>query len=225
VQIGSDLTKNEKDSLITFLHENQDIFAWSAKDLQGVSRDLAQHNLNVAKGAKPRKQKLRKMSAEREATKAKVQRLLNVGVIRPMQYSEWLANVVMVKKKNRKWRMCIDFTNLNKCCLKDPYPLPRIDKLAGCEVMSLLDCFSGYHQIWLNLDDEEKTSFITSGGTYCYKRMSEGLRNAGPTFSRMTDEVFNKQKGKNLVAYVDDIIVKSDKKDTHIEDLQEPQRE
>ena len=79
----------------------------------------------------------------------------------------------MVRKKNEKWQMCVDFTDLNKCCLKDPYLLPRIDKLvditAGCEVMRLLDCFSRYHQIWLNPDDEEKTSFITLGGTYCYR--------------------------------------------------------
>ena len=100
--------------------------------------------------------------------------------------------------------MCVDFTDLNKCCPKDPYPLPRIDKLvdivAGCEVMSMLDCFLGYHQIWLNLDDEEKTSFSTPGGTYCYRWMTEGLRNAGPTFSRLADGVFDKLKCKNLVA-------------------------
>ena len=96
--------------------------------------------------------------------------------------------------------MCVDFTDLNKCCPKDPYPLPRIDKLvdiaAGCKMMSLLDCFFDYHQIWMNLEDKEKTSFITPGGTYCYRRMPEGLRNVGPTFSRMTNEVFNEQKGK-----------------------------
>jgi hypothetical protein len=104
VHVGSDLAKYEKDSLIAFLHENQDVFAWSANDLQGVSRELAQHNLNVAKGAKPRKQKLRKISIERaEAAKVKVQWLLDVGVIRPVQYPEWLANMVRVRKKNRKW--------------------------------------------------------------------------------------------------------------------------
>jgi hypothetical protein len=171
VHIGSDLAKDETDYLIAFLHENQNVFVWSANDLQGISRELTQHNLNVAKGAKPRKQKLRKMSIERaEAAKAEVQRLLDAGVIRPVQYPEWLANVVMVRKKNWKWRMCVDFTDLNKCCPNDLYPLPRINKLVditvGCEVMSLLDCFSGYHQIWLNPDDEEKTSFITLGKTY-----------------------------------------------------------
>lgn len=132
----------ETKELISFLNESGDIFAWSAKDLQGISRDLAQHSLNVAKGSKPRKQKLRKISAEHaEATNAEVQPLLDAGVIRSVQYPEWLANVVMVMKKNGKWRMCVDFTDLNKCCLKDPYPSPRIDKLvdiaAGCE-MTLL---------------------------------------------------------------------------------------
>lgn len=87
--------------------------------------------------------------------------------------------------------------------------------------MSLLDCFSSYHQVWLKPEGEEKISFITPSGTYCYRRMPEGLRNVGPTLSRMTDAVFHKQKGKNLVAYVDDIVVKSDKKKTHLQDLQE----
>ena len=83
------------------------------------------------------------------AAKAKVQRLLDANVIREVKYSEWLANVVLVPKKNGKMRMCIDFTNLNKACKKDPFPLPRIDtsvdKAAGCKCFSLLDYFSGYH--------------------------------------------------------------------------------
>lgn len=88
-------------------------------------------------------------------------------------------------------------------------------------MLSLLDSFSAYHQILMNPEDEEKTSFITLGGMYSYHRMPEGLRNAGPTFSRMIDEVFNEQKGKKFMAYVDDLVVKSDKKETHIQDLQE----
>jgi hypothetical protein len=94
-------------------------------------------------------------------------------------------------------RMCIDFTDLNKACKKDPFPLPRIDtcvdKAAGCQRFSFLDCFSGYHQIWLKKEDEEKTSFTTPFGTYCYTRMPEGLKNAGATFATMTKKVLGPQ--------------------------------
>ena len=125
-----------------------------ASDLKGVSRDVIQHSLDINPRIKPKKQRQRKMSEERIlAAKAKVQRLLNANVIREVKYSEWLANVVLVPKKNGKMRMCIDFMDLNKACKKDPFPLPTMDtfinKAAGCKRFSLLDCFSGYHQIWL----------------------------------------------------------------------------
>jgi hypothetical protein len=130
----------------------------------------------------------------------------------------------MVKKVNGKWRMCIDFTDLNKACPKDEFPLPRIDSLvdvaASSELMSLLDCYLGYHQIWMK-EDEPKTSIITPSGTYCYLRMPEGLKNAGGSFSRMTAKVLHSQIGRNVLTYVDDIIVKSTKQENHITDLQE----
>ena len=118
-----------------------------------------------------------------------MQRLLDANVIREVRYSEWLANVVLVPKKNGKMRMCIDFIGLNKACMKDLFLLPRIDtssdKATRCKRFSQLECFSGYHQIWLNKEDEEKTSFTTPFETYCYTRMPEGLKNAGSTFARM----------------------------------------
>jgi hypothetical protein len=121
--------------------------------------------------------------------------------------------------------MCIDFTDLNKACPKDEFPLPRIDSLvdatATLELMSLLDCYSGYHQIWMKKEDKPKTSFITPSGTYCYLRMPEGIKNAGGSFSRMTAKVLHSQIGKNVLTYVDDIIVKSTKLENHIADLQE----
>jgi hypothetical protein len=98
----------------------------------------------------------------------------------------------MVKKANGKWRMCINFRDLNKACPKDGFPLPRMDSLIDAtttsELMSLLDCYSGYHQIWMKKKDEPKTSFITPSGTYCYLRMSGGLNNAGGGFSRITSK-------------------------------------
>jgi hypothetical protein len=131
----------------------------------------------------------------------------------------------MVNKANGKWRMCIDFTDLNKACPKDEFPLPRIDSLvdaaATSELMSLLDCYLGYHQIWMNKEDEPKTSFITPSGTYCYLRMPEGIKNVGESFSRMTSKVLSTQIGKNVLTYVDDIIVKSTNQENHIADLQE----
>jgi hypothetical protein len=142
-----------------------------------------------------------------------------------VKYPEWLANTVMVKKANGKWRMCIDFTDLNKACPKDEFPLPRIyslvDATASSELMSLLDCYSSYHQIWMKKEDEPKTSFITPSGTYCYLRMPEGLKNVGGSFSRMTAKVLHSQIGRNVLTYVDDIIVKSTKQENHIADLQE----
>jgi hypothetical protein len=98
--------------------------------------------------------------------------LLDVGFIREVDYPKWLSNVVMVRNKNGKWQMCTDFTDLNKCCPKDDSPLTGIDQIIdstiASEMMALLDYFSGYHQIWLWPEDEEKTSFITLFRTYCY---------------------------------------------------------
>ena len=131
----------------------------------------------------------------------------------------------MVPKKNGKWRMCIDFRNHNKACPKDEYPLPRIDMLvdaAACsKMLSILDCFLGYHQIFINKAGEEKTSFTTPFGTYCYVRMPEGLRNTGCTFNKMIKIVLGDQLGSNISAYVDNVVVRSKKREDHIQDLRE----
>ena len=208
------------------LKKNIDIFAWGPDEVGGVSPDLIMHHLAVKPEARPKKQKLRKMSADRrEAVKAEVNKLLKAGVIREIDHPEWLANPVLVRKSNGKWRMCVDFTDLNKMCPKDDFPLPRIDQLvdstAGCELMSFLDAYSGYHQIHMNPADIPKTAFITPFGTFCHFRMSFGLRNAGATFVRLVYKVLGSQLGRNVEAYVDDIVVKSRKAFDHSSDLQE----
>jgi hypothetical protein len=226
VLLGSQLSEEQEKNLLRFLFNNKDVFAWLANDLCGVNRDVIEHLLNVDPSFRPRKQRLRKMSDDKaEGARNEVKRLLSTGVIREVKYPEWLANTVMVKKANGKWRMCIDFTDLNKACPKDEFPLPRIDSLvdaaASSELMSLLDCYSGYHQIWMKKEDKPKTSFITPSGTYCYLRMPEGLKNAGGSFSRMTARVLHSQIGRNVLTYVDDIIVKRMKQENHITDLQD----
>ena len=111
-----------------------------------------------------------------------------------MYYLEWLTNVVLVKKANGKWRMCIDFTDLNKACTKDSFPLPRIDQLvdstAGHKLLTFMDAFSGYNQIKMAKEDQEKTAFNTSQGLYCYKVMPFGLKNAGATYQRLVNKMF-----------------------------------
>jgi hypothetical protein len=192
----------------------------------GVSRAIIEHSLGIDPSIRPKKQRLRKMSDEKtEAAKAEVHCLLEAKFIEPIAYPTWLANIVMVQKKSGKWRMCIDFTSLNKACPKDNSPLLRIDKIVdcatGCEVMSLLDCFSGYHQIHMKEEDKASTNFITPFDTYCFVRMLEGLKNAGSTFPRLTKKVLESQMGRNVFTYVDDIVVASKSKEDHLSDLAE----
>jgi hypothetical protein len=131
----------------------------------------------------------------------------------------------MVRKANGKWRMCIDFTDLNKACPKDHFPLPRIDQLvestAGCELLSFLDAYSGYHQISMAKEDEEKTAFITPFGVCCYVKMPFRLITAGNTFQRTVQGALSNQLGNNVEAYVNDIVVKTKTSNSLIDDLRE----
>jgi hypothetical protein len=226
VVISEYLTSRDEEKLISCLSRNKDVFAWSTLDLVGVSRSIIEHGLGIDPSVRPRKLRLRKMSDEKtEATKDEVHCLLEARFIEPIAYPTWLANMVMVQKKSGKWRMCIDFTSLNKACPKDNFPLPRVDKIvnsaAGYEVMSLLDCFSGYHQIYMTEEDKASTSFITPFGTCCFVRMLEGLKNARSTFSRLTKKVLESQVGRNIFTYVDDIVVVSKNEEDHLADLVE----
>ncbi|XP_012856903.1 PREDICTED: uncharacterized protein LOC105976155 [Erythranthe guttata] len=157
--------------------------------------------------------------------KAKVDKLLAAGQIRPVQYPKWLSNVVLIEKSGGKWRLCVDFTNLNKACPKDPFPLPRIDQLvdstSGCELLIFLDAYQGYNQIQLAPDDRDNGSFITDQGIYCYKVMPFGLKNAGATYQRLVNTMFAELNGRNMEVYIDDMLVKSTKAENHLKDLEE----
>ena len=147
----------------------------------------ASHRLNVAPSAKPVRQKVRRFHRDHHLViQTEVDNLLQNGFIRAVKYSDWLANVVVVPKKGNKWRVCVDYMDLNDACPKDSFPLPRIDQivdaLAGYGMLSFLDAFSGYHQIPMHSLDAEKTSFITPHGLYCYNVMPFGLKNVGATY-------------------------------------------
>src|SRR3954468_23993516 len=140
-------------------------------------------------------------------------------------YPEWLANPVLVLKKNMTWCMCIDYTDLNKACPKDPFALPRIDQIidstAGCKLLCFLHAYSGYHQIKMALEDQEKTAFITPFGIFSYTSMPFGLQNPGATYQRIVQNCLKEQIGRNVHAYVEDIVIKSQLAGSLISDLQE----
>jgi len=144
-------------------------------------------------------------------------------VIKEVFYPEWLNNTVVVKKKSGKWRVCVDFTYLNKACPKDPFPMPQIDQLVDAIVdhprMSLLEVFQGYHQIPLVLGDQEKTVFVTLTRNYHYKVIPFGLKNTGFTYQWMMTRMFEAQLGKNIEIYIDYMVVKSKVVSKHVVDL------
>nr|KYP38827.1 Retrovirus-related Pol polyprotein from transposon 17.6 [Cajanus cajan] len=222
--LSSRLTEKEAEDIKRILLRYSDLFAWTAADMPGIDPGFHCHRLSVCRDAKPIAQKKRKMGGDRsQAIKEETAKLLQAGFIREVKYSTWLANVVMVKKSNGKWRMCTDYTDLNKACPKDAYPLPHIDALvdgaADHQRLSFLDAYSGYNQIPMYPPDETKTAFITDSANFCYKVMPFGLKNAGATYQRLMDKIFSQQIGACLEVYVDDMVIKSNSAADHLRDL------
>lgn len=155
----------------------------------------------------------RGVAQERDkAIAEEIHKLLEANFNRQVYYSDWLANVMIVKRANDKWRTCVDFTDLNKACPKDSYPFLQIDLL--------MDAFFGYNQIKLDESNQEKISFATSHGLFWYKVMPFRLKNAGATYQRLVNRMFVQQIGRNVKVYVGDMLVKSKKKGRHLYDLQ-----
>nr|KYP68807.1 Retrovirus-related Pol polyprotein from transposon 17.6 [Cajanus cajan] len=226
VKVSTSLSQEDAGKLIEVLKANMSAFAWHVKDMSGVDPDFMCQKLAIDPRAKPVIQKRRKFGEEkRKAVAEETNKLLMAEFIREIQYPTWLANVVMVRKSREKLRMCTDFTDLNKACSKDSYPLPNIDCLvdgvSGYELLSFMDAYSGYNQIRMHPADEDKTAFIADQANYCYKVMPFGLKNAGATYQRLMDKVLVNQLGRNVEAYVDDMVVKSMSMDRHLDDLQE----
>ena len=211
-QVGSQLPPQERQKLIEFLRKNMDVFAWNAYEAPGVDPSFICHHLNVNPSVIPKKQPSRRSSKEHsDAVKNEVTKLKQAGAIKEVFYTEWLANTVVVRKKNIKWRVCMDFTDLNRACPKDPFPMPRIDQLVDATV--------GHHQIPLALEDQEKIAFISPTGNYHYKVIPFGLKNAESTYQRMMTKMFEPQLGKNIEVYIDDMVVKSKVVSEHVGDL------
>ncbi|GJS93661.1 reverse transcriptase domain-containing protein [Tanacetum coccineum] len=195
VAIGGTLSAKGRTELCSLLKENLDIFAWQPSDMTGVPRSVAEHRLNIREGYSPVRQKKRGQAPERaKAIQAEVQKLVEAGIMREVYYHDWLSNPVMVKKHDGSWRMCVDFTDLNKAC---------------------------YHQIQIAESDEEKTAFHTSHGVYSYTKMPFGLKNAGATYQRLVDKAFDNQVSRNIEVYVDDLVIKRHTKTDMLRDMDE----
>ena len=214
VRIGLELEPNIKEDISKVLAQNPNNFTSKATEIVGVDSRIASYSLNINLGIKPVIQKKRKFAYERHKLIAEeTKKLLYARFIREVTHPEWIANVVLVKKANGKYRMCVDYTDLNKACPKANYPLPTIDQLVDSTayhwLYSFINTAKGYHQIPMKKEDEEKTSFITHEGLYCYKVMPFGLKNAGATYQRLMNHVLQDHIEKNIEVYVDDIIIKS----------------
>ena len=160
-----------------------------------------------------------------KAVMDEVNKLLAANFIREVYYPEWLANVVMIKKANGKWRMCVDFTDLNNACSNDSFLLPKIDQFvdstAEHKLLTFMNTFSGYNQIQMVEEDQEKIVFITNQGLYCYRVMPFGLKNVRAMYQRLVNQIFSKQIERNVEVYVDDVLVKRKEEEVHLDDLKE----
>ena len=186
-QVGASVTDEDKVETLLFLMRNVDMFAWSPYKVPGVEPEFIVHKLNVDPSFPPKKQKPRRLAKEHiEAVRQEVGKLKDAEAIKEIFFLDWLANTVVVRKKSGKWRVCVDFTDLNRVCPKDPFPMPKIDQLVDATYghlrMSFLDAFQGYHQIALAIEDQEKTAFISPDANHHYNMMPFGLKNAGATY-------------------------------------------
>ncbi|GJQ97173.1 reverse transcriptase domain-containing protein [Tanacetum coccineum] len=226
VALGGTLSIKGRMALCVLLKRNLDIFVWQPSDMIGVPRQIAEHRLNIRDGYPPVQQKKRGQALKRvKAIQAEVQKLVEARIMHKVYYHDWLSNPVMVKKHDGSWRMCVDFTNLNKACSQDCYPLLEIDwkveSLYDYAFKCFLDAYKGYHQIQMAELDEEKMSFHTPNGVYCYTKMPFGLKNARATYQRLVDKAFEKQVGRNLEVYIDELVIKSHIEAELLRDIEE----
>nr|XP_027068875.1 uncharacterized protein LOC113694208 [Coffea arabica] len=224
IYISSCMTPEEEKEYVDLLLEFRDVFAWNYSEMPGLDPRVAVHNLSVKRGTKPVKQTQRRFRPELiPLIENEINRLIEAGFIREVKYPTWISSIVPVRKKNGQIRVCVDFRDLNEACPKDDFPLPitelTVDAATGHEALSFLDGSSGYNQIRMAPEDEELTAFRTPKGIYCYKVMPFGLKNAGATYQRAMQRIFDDMLHKNVECYVDDLVVKSKKREDHIQDL------
>jgi hypothetical protein len=219
VFVGADCSPEEIQIYTDLFKEFRDVFAWSYEEMPGIDPKIVEHEITTYPDAKPVRQKLRPVNPRKAAAiKSEVEKLLKAGFIYPIHLTQWVSNPVPVDKKQGTIRVCTDFRDLNKACPKDNYPTPFIDQIidecTGCEAFSFMDGFSSYNQIQIKPEDQHKTTFICPWGTFAYRKMPFGLKNAGATFQRAMSFAFHDLK-HIVEAYLDDLASRSCKRKDH----------
>ncbi|KAM1212301.1 hypothetical protein ACFX2G_003942 [Malus domestica] len=218
------LNADEIEKYYQLLLEYKDVFAWTYKEMPGLDPIIVVHHLAIKPGTRPIKQTQKRYRSELiPQIEVEIDKLIEAGFIREVQYPKWISNIVIVLKKSGQIRVCVDFRDLNDACPNDDFPLPiieiMVDATTSHEALSFMDGSSGYNQIRMALEDEELTAFRTPKGIYCYKVMPFGLKNAGATYQRAMQKIFNDMLHKNVECYVDDVVVKTKKRLDHLKDL------
>lgn len=226
INLGLGITSDEKSAFIHLLKKYKNVFAWNYEYLKTYDTSIIQHTIPMTSDEKLVQQKLRKIHPNLEnQIKSELNKLFKAKSIFLVKHSKWVSNLVPARKKNGDIRICIDFRNINKAYQKESFPLPPMEQIlqsvAGSKLMSFLDGFSGYSQILVHLDDQLKTTFKTTWGTYSYQKMPFGLINVAATFQRAMDIAFKGLVNKSVVIYLDDITIYSKKRSNHLRDLKQ----
>ncbi|KAL9399565.1 hypothetical protein Peur_008526 [Populus x canadensis] len=242
VIIASGLTNTQEEKLVKLLCDHKTAIGWTLADIKGISPSMCMHHILLEDNVKPTREMQRRLNPPMmEVVKAEILKLLDAGVIYPITDSKWVApihvvpkktGITLVKNKNDEliptrissgWRMCVDYRKLNLATRKDHFPLPFMDqmleRLAGKSFYCFLDGYSGYNQIVINPEDQEKTTFTCPFGTYAYRRMPFGLCNAPATFQRCMMNIFSDYVERIIEVFMDDFTVYGDSFDKCLENL------
>ncbi|CAN6723483.1 unnamed protein product [Malus baccata var. baccata] len=240
--ISSSLTAQEEEKLVRVMKEFKSALGWTLADIKGISPTTCMHHIFLEEGAKPTPEAQRRLNPPMmEVVKKEIIKLLDCGVIYPISDSRWVSPVQCVPKKSgvtvvanaenelvpqriqTGWRVCIDYRKLNTTIRKDHFPLPFIDqmleRLAGYAFNCFLDGYSGYNQIVIAPEDQEKTTFTCPFGTFAYRRMPFGLCNAPATFQRCMMSIFSDYVEKIIEVFMDDFSVFGDSFDSCLHNL------
>jgi hypothetical protein len=224
IKLSKSLPPEQKHKYIEIFKEYVDVFAWGYEDLKSYDTSIIQHRIPIKEEHKLFRKKLRRINPMLlPLIEKEIKKMYDAKIIVPLRFSKWVSNLFPSKKKTGEIRLCIDFRNLNKVSLKDNYPLPKMDhilqKVVGASRISLLDGFSGYNQVLVHPEDQEKITFTTPWGTFMYVKMPFGLRNVGATFQREMDIAFVDELGRFIVIYLDDVSVYSKSDEEHLQHL------